>query len=325
MATISDVAKRAGVSTYTVSAVLNRSAKVSPELTTRVMQAVTELDYTINFVARSLQTRKTETIGMLIPDIGNQTYAAVLKGVEDVCRNRNYSLLLSSSHNQQADQDRALLMYRAKQVDGILLFISGDESAAHSLLQKKVPVVCVARRPATLECDTVTSDHEMAARTVTANLIAHGHKRIALMVGRVAASVANDTIAGWKSALNDAGLEAEDRFSVDADWNPENACRQALELLHSQNPPTAFLTSNTAMVVGVLKAAKHLKRSVPDEVEVACTSDAEWLDVIHPPITAVAHSNYELGAKSAELLFKRIADPERPVEHLTLQPEVRIR
>src|ERR1041385_4189851 len=129
MPTIYDVAKRARVSTYTVSSVLNRSAHVSAELTKRVMDAVQELDYTINDLARSLQTRKTKTIGMLIPDIANPFYAKVVRGVEDVLRASGYSLVLGATYNQREQQSRYLAVFRSKQVDGLLLFISpGDDS-----------------------------------------------------------------------------------------------------------------------------------------------------------------------------------------------------
>src|SRR5436190_1596241 len=119
MATIYDVAKRARVSTYTVSSVLNRTAYVSPELTTRVQEAVRALDYTINEIARGLQTRKTKTVGMLIPDIANPFYAKVVRGVENVLKEANYSLILGSTYNQKEEQSRYLAVFRAKQVDGL--------------------------------------------------------------------------------------------------------------------------------------------------------------------------------------------------------------
>lgn len=325
MPTISDVAKRAGVSTYTVSAVLNRSAKVSPELTGRVLKAVTDLDYTINYVARSLQTRKTETIGMLIPDIGNQTYAAVLRGVEDVVNEHGYSLLLGSTHNRQADQDRGLAVYRAKQVDGMLLFIAGDESAVQSLVQKKIPVVCVGRRPATFVTDSVISDHKSAARIATDHLVSHGHKKIALITGHAAASVAKDSIAGWKAGLKQAGLTPDSDYLIEGDWDPDHSYQQALALLSSAGAPSAILATNVFMVIGILRAARELKLKVPEHVELMSTSDSPWLDAFEPRISAVCHSNYDMGSGAAQLLFKRIAEPEREFEQIVLKPNLKIR
>ena len=135
MPTIYDVARRARVSSYTVSAVLNRSAYVSPELTGRVHAAVRELDYTINELARSLHTRKTRTAGMLIPDIANPFYAKVVRGVEDVLKQSGYSLILGNTYNDAGEQTRYLGVFRAKQVDGMLLFVAaGAEEELQSLV-----------------------------------------------------------------------------------------------------------------------------------------------------------------------------------------------
>ncbi len=148
MATIHDVARKAGVSIYTVSAVLNQSARVSPELTKRVLRAARQLDYTISFLARGSQTRRTLTIGMLIPDIGNPWFAKVVRGVEDICREHGYSLLLGNTHDQAELQQRCLTLFRSHRVDGLLAFLApGAEEQFVPLLKKGPPVVFVGRRP----------------------------------------------------------------------------------------------------------------------------------------------------------------------------------
>jgi len=145
MATIQDVARRAGVSTYTVSAVLNQSARVSPRLTERVLRAARELDYTISFVARSLQTRRTLTMGMLIPDIGNPWFGKVVRGVEDVCRQQKYSLFLGNTYDQPETQQRYLDVFRSRRIDGLPVFLAPySEVQFASLLKKGPPVVFLA-------------------------------------------------------------------------------------------------------------------------------------------------------------------------------------
>jgi LacI family transcriptional regulator len=144
--TIYDVAKKAGVSTYTVSCVLNKSAYVSPALTKRVEAAVKELDYTPNAVARSLQTRSTKTIAMLIPDIGNPFYARVVRGVEDRLRRDGYSLILGNSYNDAAEQARYVNLFKSRQVDGLLLYIAPQgEANLAPLVAARRPVVLIGR------------------------------------------------------------------------------------------------------------------------------------------------------------------------------------
>ncbi len=319
MPTISDVAKLAGVSTYTVSAVLNHSAKVSPELTGRVLKAVNELDYTINYVARSLQTRKTETIGMLVPDLGNPAHSQVLKGVEDVCRERRYSLFLGSTHNRLDDLHNGLNVYRAKQVDGILLFRAGDEAPLEALRQKKIPVVCLDRRPGTFDGDYVIADRHLAARIATGHLASKGHRAIAIL------STGAEAIEGWRAGLDERSLAAAGEFALEVEPGAESAYRAASRLLSLAQPPSAILAANAAMVAGVLRAARERSLKVPEQLEIMSASDSEWLDALEPPISAVCQSRYEMGAEAARLLFRRIAEPGRAFEHIVLPVSLKIR
>ena len=185
MPTIYDVARRAGVSTYTVSSVLNQSAKVSPELTKRVLKAVHELDYTMNALARSLPTRETKTVGMLIPDIANPFYAKVVRGVEDTLRKSGYSLLLGNTYNQVDEQSRYVVLFRSRQVDGLLLFVSaGEDTELRSFISKGKPVVFVGRKPIGLKADSVSADNRTGTELAVAHLARKGHKRIALLNGQ---------------------------------------------------------------------------------------------------------------------------------------------
>lgn len=326
MPTISDVAKRARVSTYTVSAVLNRSARVSPELTDRVMKAVQELDYTINYIARSLQTRKTETLGMLLPDVGNPFYAKVVRGVDEVCAKHNYSLLLSSMNENVAEQNRSLMLFRAKQVDGMLLFIAdGDESGLKSIVDKSIPVVCVGRRPVTVDTDTVIVDNKTGARLAVDHLLSKGHKKIAFITGSSGLSVSRDAVAGWRQALRHASIAPQKELVREGDWTEASGYKHAMDLLQSPEPPSAFLVASLVMLSGVLRAAREMNKHVPSDVALMSTDDADWLDVFEPRISVVLQPRHELGVAAADLLFKRIAHPDREFEHVVLKPVLKLR
>lgn len=326
MPTIYDVAKRARVSTYTVSSVLNRSAYVSPELTKRVEDAVRELDYTINELARGLQTRKTRTVGMLIPDIANSFYARVVRGAEDVLKEAGYSLILGNTYNQREEESRYLTVFRAKQVDGFLLFVSpGDEAEVQALVKAKKPIVFVGRKPLTTVGDSVSADNTKGTRLAVQHLLAKGHQRIGLINGQQGLSSSIERVNGWKGALRKSGLPAPKELVVHGDWTAAAGFSATQQLLNVAQPPSALFTANLLMMVGSLRALQEQKIQCPQQVEVMSSDDSEWLDVFHPRISTVAQPSYEMGTQAAQLLLKRIKAPNRRVEQVVLEPELMLR
>lgn len=326
MATIYDVAKRAGVSTYTVSAVLNRSAYVSPELTTRVRAAVRELDYTINDLARSLQTRRTRTVGMLIPDIASPFYAKVVRGAEDVLKSAGYSLILGNTYNHAEEQSRYLTLFRSKQTDGVLLFLaSGEDAEIRTMAQSKKPVVFVGRVPQGFKADSVSADNERGATLAVNHLISRGHERIALITGELDLSTSSDRVNGWRKALKRARLRAPDSYLAEGDWTAESGYRTMLTLLDANPRPTAVFASNFLMMTGVLRALKERSLACPRDIEVMSSDDSEFLDVFRPAISTVAQPSYEMGSKAAALVLKRVKTPNRRFEQIVLRPELVLR
>lgn len=326
MATIYDVARLAGVSTYTVSVVLNRSASVSAELTQRVEQAVRDLDYTPNALARSLQTRETKTVAMLIPDIASPFYAKVVRGVEDRLRRDGYSLLLGNTYNSAEEQARYVAVFRSKQVDGLLLFVAADgEEDAQRLVASRKPVVFVGRAPQTFEADCVTADNVQGTRLAVEHLIGQGHRRIGVITGQKTLSTSIDRVSGWRAALRAHKLPAPAACVAEADWTEDGGCRAAHALLALTPPPTALFAANFLMMTGVLRALQERGLRCPEDVEVASSDDSDWLDVFDPPITTVVQPSHAIGEQSADLLLRRIAAPQSPVERIVLAPELRVR
>ncbi len=326
VATIYDVAKLARVSTYTVSCVVNKSAYVSPELTERVLEAVKQLDYTPNAVARSLQTRTTKTVGMLIPDIANPFYARVVRGVEDRLSKDGYSLLLGNTYNETATQNRYLSLFRGRQVDALLVFMtSGGEDTVERMVSEKRAVVCVGRVPRTFECDTVSADNITGTRLAIEHLISKGHREIGLVAGELGLSAASDRVEGWRRALKKHKIKVDDDLIEAADWTEPGGCDAAHRLLDRKPIPTAIFAANFLMMTGVLRALKERKIAVPKKVEVASSDDSDWLDVFSPAITTVEQPSYEMGENAADLALKRLTDPARPFTKVVLKPSLRIR
>ena len=328
MPTIYDVAKRAGVSTATVSAVLNRTSFVSPELTKRVKAAVEELDYTINHLAHSLQTRKTRTVGMLIPEVGNPDpfYGQVIRGAEDVLRKKGYLLILGHTYNKVEEQSRYLAEFRSRLVDGVLLFQApGEDPELTRLLNSKRPIVFVGRVPVGIRADVVATDIAAGTKAGVAHLTGRGHKRIGLITVSMSMSVSDARIVGWRQALKSAGIPADMGLLVKTDLSAEAGQAAAAQLLALSERPTALFVDNLVMTAGVLKALQDLRLQCPRDVEVVSSDDAEWLDVFRPAISTVVQPSYELGTLAAEVLLKRIRHPGRAEENLILKPKLHLR
>lgn len=326
MPTIYDVAKHAGVSTYTVSCVLNKSAYVSPELTSRVLVAVKELDYTPNAVARSLQTRATKTVAMLIPTIGNPFYANVVRGAEDRLRRDGYSLLIGNTYDQPSEQVRYLNLFKARQADAVLLFIvPGGEEDVAKLVTAKRPVVCVGRVPGSFECDSVSANNILGTRLAVDHLVAKGHRTIAIVTGHTTLSTSADRIEGWRSTLRKHKLDHSDGLIETTDHTEVSGCEATHRLLGREPKVTAIFASNFPLMTGVVRALKERKLAVPETVEVASADDSDWLDIFTPSITTVAQPAYEIGECSADLSLLRIKDENRPFTKIVLEPSLRPR
>jgi LacI family transcriptional regulator len=326
MPTIYDVAKRAGVSTYTVSSVVNQSAYVSPQLTKRVLKAVQDLDYTPNALARGLQTRKSRTIAMLIPDIGSPFYARVVHGVEHRLRKADYSLMLGNTYNEPEEQARYLTIFRSQQVDGLLMFLAaGDESEAQRMVKAKRAVVFVGRTPRTFRADAVSADNIAGTRLAVEHLIKSGHKRIAIITGQSTLSTSSERVEGWRKTLRKHKLPTSASLIGEGDWSAESGYTLTKGFLAASPGPTGIFASNFLMMTGALRAVKERGLRCPEDVQVVSSDDSEWLDVFSPPITTVVQPSYAMGEHAADLLLKRIEKPTRKFETIILPPELHIR
>jgi LacI family transcriptional regulator len=328
MATIYDVAKRAEVSIATVSAVLNRTAYVSPELTKRVKQAVDEMDYTINHLAHSLQTSTTLTIGMLIPDVANPDpfFGQVVRGAEDVFRKKGYLLILGHTYNRVDEQSRYLAAFRSRLVDGILLFQApGEDRELDRVLKTKKPVVFVGRIPKGAPADIVATDILRGTQMAIRHLLQKGHTRIALVTVAASLSVSSLRIEGWRKELRRHGVAIHDDYVVSGDMSSDSGKQAVLQLLDLPEPPTAIFADNLVTATGILRGLEERRLRIPQDVEILSSDDADWLDVFRPAITTIVQPSYELGAQSAELLLKRIRHPKRAYQKILLKPALKIR
>jgi LacI family transcriptional regulator len=309
MATVHDVARRAGVSTSTVSHVVNGTRYVSDELRERVMAAMRELDYTPNAAARMLTLKRSHTIGLIVSDIRNPFFASVARGVEDVAQERGYTLVLCNS-DENADRETACLnALETRAVDGVLLASAGvaDEHLSR-LVKAGFPIVLVDRDLPELGAPAVLLDNEGAAYSAVRHLITRGHRRIAMISGRAAISTTTERIAGYRRALQEAGITTDDRLVVSGASTSEGGAVAANAVLDVHPRPTAIFSGNNLMSIGALQAIVNRGLTVPEQIALVGFDDFPfpWSDAFRPHLTTVAQPTYELGRRAAELLVQRL-------------------
>ena len=314
MVTARDVAERAGVSTSTVSHVLNGTRIVSDELRTRVLDAAHELGYEANAVARSLKTRRSHTIALITPDIGNPFFTSVVLGVEDVTSAAGYGLILCNSGEDPRREEAYLRMLGAQRVDGLILVPSGDHYPyLDRLLHTKSTIVLLDRVLSDVTAPAVTLDSVDAARMAVRHLVGLGHRRIGLIAPRGGTSSAAERIAGYRIELELSGITYDPALVRDGRSELEEARTAAAALLDLPDRPTALIVGNNLMTLGTVAAIEAHGLRVPEDVAIVGFDDAVWADVLHPRLTTIAQPTYELGRTAAELLMRRINDPAAQV------------
>ncbi|MET8632052.1 LacI family DNA-binding transcriptional regulator [Streptomyces sp. NPDC057746] len=321
MATMADVARSAGVSVATVSHVLNDTRPVRPHTRQAVLDAIDELGYTPNTLARSLVTARTRSIGLAVSAISNPYFTEILQGVEASALEHGYGLLVADPHDDPVHERNAVRLLHERRVDGVIVAPSADPGGLLALLSRHgVPTVFVDRlvdaapagTPAPQAFDQVCGENvDPMARLVT-HLAELGHRRIGLVAGRPGLSTTAERISGYRQGLAAAGLPYDERLLASGDSAAEGAERATTDLLSLAAPPTALVTANNAMTIGALRTLRGRGVSVPDDLALCCFDDFAWADLFSPRLTAVSQPSREIGAEAVRLLLERLADPDRP-------------
>lgn len=329
MATIKQVAKKAGVSAGTVSNVLSGSANVSEALRQKVLSTVRELNYEPNHIARSLKSKQTFTLGMVIPDISNPFYPELTRGAEDAALKKNYVLVTVNTDNQVEREKLVLRVLRSRRVDGLLLVVApngGDSAHLKEIVAREIPVVCLDRTDPVLKVSSVSVDFIGGTEMCMRHLIANGHRRIATITGNMTVQTAIERLQGYKNVLAEADLPLDPKFILPGDFRFESGYRLTKQLWLSGARPTALFVANGMMGLGAFKALRELGVRCPGDLAVAVFDDYPQSESFSPPITAVAQPAYEIGRTGAELLIEEIENPQAsPPREIRLKAELRIR
>jgi LacI family transcriptional regulator len=327
MSTISDVAKRAGVSTMTVSRVINRSGYISQETEERVNKAISELGFVPNALARSLRFKQTKTIALVLTDITNPFFTTLARGVEDAASENGFTVMFSNT-DESPDEEAALLTtLLQKQVDGVLLVPAGSSKEPVVYLQERsIPVVVLDRRVPGVCVDIVRCDSIPGAYAITRHLIDLGHRRIAMLSGPLGISTSADRAQGFRQAMEEAGIEIEPQWLHYGQFTQGSGYSLAQTLLPRSPRPTAIFAGNNFIAVGAYTALREAGLRVPEDISLVTFDDLSSKFVLEPFLTTVDQPAYDMGYQAMKRLLECMSsDPPSQPQELLLPTRLIIR
>lgn len=302
--TIREVARQAGVSVATVSRVMNKSGPVSAATRERVERVAEALRYSPHGGARGLITRRTGTLGVILPDLYGEYFSEVIRGMDQATQRAGYNLLLSSSHEDRSEIEAAVRAMRGR-VDGLVL-MSPDIGAGELMdaVWPSLPVVLLnTDHSGAAGFHTINVDNYGGSYAMVRHLASLGHERIGLIGGSPGNHDARERRRGYEAALLEAGLEVRGAWHVESDFRKSGGWAAARVLMAGRERPTAVFAANDAMAVGAMSALQELGLSVPGDVGVAGFDDVPLARYVSPALSSVHVGNSELGARAVELVL----------------------
>ncbi|PRO65410.1 catabolite control protein A [Alkalicoccus urumqiensis] len=319
--TIYDVAREAGVSMATVSRVVNGNPNVKPTTRKRVMEAIERLGYRPNAVARGLASKKTTTVGVIIPDISSIFFSELARGIEDIATMYKYNIILSNSDQNKEKEIHLINTLLEKQVDGIV-FMGGEITKEHeeAFKQSPVPVVLSATLDDKKEFPSVNIDYKQAAYDAVSAIASHGHKRIAMLSGTLEDPINGyQKFSGYKQALQEAGIELDDSLVAIGDYTHHAGLEAMEELLQLKDRPTAVFASTDEMALGLIHGAQDAGLRVPEDIEILGFDNTRLATMVRPTLSTVVQPMYDIGAVSMRLLTK-LMNKEEVTENAVVLP-----
>jgi LacI family transcriptional regulator len=328
-ATLRDVATAAGVHPATASRALNPSTRllVSEDTAQRVLDAAQRLGYRPNPVARSLRTRRSNTVGVLIPDLNNPLFPPIVRGVEDMLAGHGYVALIGNTDGDEQRERMVFDQMRARHVDGFVLATATlrnpilDEAAAADL-----PLVLMNRTAQGYPFSSVSVDNEQGVRAAVGHLAGLGHTRIGHIAGPQEISTGVARLRGFTDGASSAGLEVgADQVVYATAYSVEEGVRCCSELLSRRGDLTAIVAANDMLAVGCYTGLEDLGLGCPDDISVIGFNDMPFIDRLRPPLSTIRFPHYQLGMEAAKLLMERINGDGGPLKILYLAPELVVR
>ncbi|AIE61055.1 catabolite control protein A [Bacillus methanolicus] len=319
--TIYDVAREANVSMATVSRVVNGNPNVKPATRKKVMEVIERLGYRPNAVARGLASKKTTTVGVIIPDISSTFFAELTRGIEDIATMYKYNIILSNSDQNKEKELHLLNTMFGKQVDGIV-FMSGNISSEHveEFEKSPVPIVLAGSIEETEKIPSVNIDYEQAAYDVVQSFIEKGHKEIAFVIGPLHEPINKEKkLAGYKRALENYGIPFREDLIIEGDYTYDSGIEAIEKLLEMDARPTAIFVGSDEMALGVIHGAEDKGYKIPDDFEVISSDNTRLTLMVRPQLTTVVQPLYDIGAVAMRLLTK-LMNKEEVSDQIVILP-----
>jgi len=327
MATMADVAARAGVSVATVSRALSAAPnRVSPPVLQRIIDAAEQLDYIPNNLARNMRSGSARILGLIISDIGNPFFTAVARGVEDVAQRHGYSLVLSNTDENPDREAASLGVMAAERAAGVIIATTNENGSALRRFQDMgMAVVAIDRHIVDLPTDSVVVDNESASHEAVSHLVRLGHRRIAIVGGPSDAETARERSRGYERAMREARIPLQSELVCHGDFHETSGLTVTRRLLDLPEPPTAIFAVNNLTTIGVLGALRERGVKLPDEMSVVGFDDLPTGELLDPPLTVVQQPTYRVGARAADLLVRRLREPTAAIKEIVLSARLVVR
>lgn len=323
---IKDVAKHANVSTATVSHVINGTRFVSEETKRKVHQAMDDLNYRINSIARSLRSRKSHVIAFLAPILASETsnffFMSVAAGIQSVLKQNNYHLVLSDSHEELEFEEDEIRMLSSQMIDGLIMAPASRE-CDYDHYFGDYPVVYIDRVPNNHQRDSVLVDNKTVSKEAVQMLIGKGHKRIAFLSGPHTLTTTEERYEGYVEALTEAGITVDSQLTRIGEVTLSNGY-QLTDVLLQQDPSAIFVTDNV-MAMGVMSYLQEKSIRVPGRIAVVAFDEFQWTRITSPPLTVIEQPAFELGVKAAEVMLERIENANAPRQEHRLTAKLIVR
>jgi DNA-binding LacI/PurR family transcriptional regulator len=316
---IQEVARRAKVSSATVSRVLSNKPHVREELKERVLRVVQDMGYEPNRVARSLRVQRSSVIGLIISDVRNTFFQQLARAVEDIAYQNGYAVFLCNSDEDPEKESLYVNVLRAERVAGVIMSPTRETTkACKTLLTAGIPAVAIDRSVLGTNLDSVITDNSEAAYKLISHLIKQGHTRIGAVFSDLAITTGRERFEGYKRALREAGLPLDENLVRTGLPMDEDGYRLAKELLESTSRPTALFTGSKLLTYGALHAIYDAGLTIPTDIALASFDKLDWMPSL-PSMSYAEQPAYDLGKTATQLLLKRFETPGRAAQKIVLE------
>lgn len=326
--TIDDIAKKAGVSSATISRVLNNSSYVKEETKVKVLKVIEEMNYVPSAIARSLSKRETNTIGIIVPDITNSYFGEIIKGISKIAEEVGLNIILFNTNNDARSEIKALDEVKKHRLKGVIMTPGFGDTELQNIFTDminsiNIPIVLVSADLNYIELNGVFVDDIKGGYDATNLLINNGHKNIGIITGMISSSSAVNRVNGYKEALIENNISIIDDYIKEGKFNLDNAYELTKEFLDMPNPPTAIISCSNRMTLGVIKALFERGKKIPKDIALIGFNKIDLIDIVGINLTYIEDSPMELGQAAIRLLLDIFESKEKnKIKRIKIPPKL---